>query len=188
MKRQHLEELLDRGMVMLHVDSRQPEVDVPEHLRGDPHLKLNLSYRFRPCDLEMDDQSLRVTLSFGGQPWSVQVPFSAIFSLTSHATGESLVWLEDVPAEVLANLVDMSALTGDSSVQALAHSDRAPSPDTKAKDRHAESPTLVALHGRGQAQDHSALKANKSAARIDVGNGVQQSHSSRSRSHLRLVK
>ncbi len=106
MKRPHLEQFLQRGMVMLHIDSRHPDVEVPAHLRGDAHLKLNLSYRFRPFDLQMDDERLRVTLSFGGQPHACVVPFSAVFSITSHVDGESLLWIEDAPAEVLASLVD----------------------------------------------------------------------------------
>jgi len=105
LKRDKLSKLLEHGMVMVHLDARRAGVSVPEELRDDPHLRLNLSYRFRPCDLELSDEGVQATLTFGGEPWSCRVPFDALFGLTSHVTGESLVWLEDVPEEVLALLV-----------------------------------------------------------------------------------
>jgi len=105
MKREKLRELLEAGMVMIHLDARREGVWVPGELRGDPHLRLNLSYRFRPCDIEIDEESVSATLTFGGVPWPCRIPFSALFGMTLHDSGESLVWLEDVPEEILISLM-----------------------------------------------------------------------------------
>ena len=45
-KRAILAELLEQGMVLVTVDARHQDVDVPPHLRQDAQLRLKLSYRF----------------------------------------------------------------------------------------------------------------------------------------------
>lgn len=101
-KRAVLERLLDQGMVMVHVDSRRAGVRVPVSLRGDPQLRLNLSYRFASRDLSISDVIVRCTLSFGGQPFYCELPLEAVFAVTSHATGEAIVWPETLAAALQA--------------------------------------------------------------------------------------
>lgn len=107
-KRERLKKLLDKGMVMLHLDARRPGVSVPPQFADDPHLRLNLSYRFAPYDLELGETQIRATLTFGGTPWACLVPYRAVFGLTSQSLSESLVWLEDVPEEELLSIVGNS--------------------------------------------------------------------------------
>lgn len=97
--------MLEGGMVMVHLDARLPGVSVPPEFVAEPHLRLNLSYRFRPCDLLLGEEGVQVTLTFSGVPWACHLPYESIFGMTCHASGESLVWLEDVPEEVLDFLV-----------------------------------------------------------------------------------
>jgi len=106
-KRERLKKLLDKGMVMIHLDARRPGVSVPGQFAGEPHLRLNLNYKFAPYDLELGDAQVRATLTFAGTPWLCLVPYRAIFGLTSQSLVESLVWLEDVPEEELASLVSI---------------------------------------------------------------------------------
>ncbi|MEW5853513.1 MAG: ClpXP protease specificity-enhancing factor SspB [Myxococcota bacterium] len=102
-KHDMLMSLLDEGMTMLHLDARTPGVDVPESLRGDPHLRLNLSRRFgRP--LEVKDDRVEAVLTFSGRAYRCVVPFTSVFGMSSHGTGKTLMWPEDIPAEVLAEL------------------------------------------------------------------------------------
>jgi stringent starvation protein B len=108
-KRAALEKLLDQGMVMVHVDARRPGVRVPPAFRGDPQLRLNLSYRFASHDLAVSDDYVRCTLSFQGLPYYCELPLDALFAITSHVTGEALVWpealaatLEPLPAQPAA--------------------------------------------------------------------------------------
>ena len=100
-KKQTLLGYLERGVAMLHLDARRPGVIVPPQYAQDPHLRLNLSYRFQIHDLEIDDARVQATLSFGGRPFQCIVPWAAIFGITSQATGDGQVWPEDLPVEVV---------------------------------------------------------------------------------------
>ncbi len=97
-KRASLERLLEHGMVMVHVDARRPGVRVPAALRGDPQLRLNLSYRFATHDLSVSDDYVRCTLSFQGVPFYCELPLGAVFAIASHVTGDALVWPETLAA------------------------------------------------------------------------------------------
>jgi stringent starvation protein B len=99
-KKQTLLRYLERGITMVHLDARRPGVQVPAKHSGDPHLRLNLSYRYSIPDLEIDDERVQATLSFGGAPFQCILPWAAIFGITSHA-GEGQVWPEDLPTEVM---------------------------------------------------------------------------------------
>lgn len=99
-KRAALERLLEQGMVMVHLDARRPGVRVPQSLRAEPQLRLNLSYRFASHDLAISDEWVRCSLSFSGQVFYCELPLAAIFAVTSHVTGEALVW-EDTLAGTL---------------------------------------------------------------------------------------
>ncbi len=101
-KKERLLAALEQGMVMIHLDARRPGVLVPPQLRGEAHLRLNLSYRFDPPDLSVSDWGVRSTLSFSGTRFTVAVPWSALFAIASHVTKE-LFWMypDDMPPELL---------------------------------------------------------------------------------------
>src|SRR4051794_34402467 len=98
-KKERLLAALDRGMVMVHLDARRPGVLVPDHLREESHLRLNLSYRFDPPDLAVSDWGVRCTLSFKGSRFTVGVPWSALFAITSHVSKEFWLYPDDMPPE-----------------------------------------------------------------------------------------
>jgi|SRR5215217_5379689 len=100
-KKERLLASLDQGMVMIHLDARRPGVLVPASLRGEAHLRLNLSYRFDPPDLTVTEWGVRCTLSFSGSRFTVAVPWSALFAIASHVTKESWMFMEDMPPELL---------------------------------------------------------------------------------------
>lgn len=101
-KKERLLAALEQGMVMIHLDARRPGVLVPQELRNESHLRLNLSYRFDPPDLSVTEWGVRSTLSFGGKRFTVAVPWSALFAIASHVTKE-LFWMypDDMPPELL---------------------------------------------------------------------------------------
>jgi stringent starvation protein B len=99
-KKQHLLAALDCGMVMVHLDARRPGVVVPPEFRTENHLRLNLSYRFEPSDLSVGEWGLRSTLSFSGSRFTVAIPWSAVFAITSHASQEFWMFPEDMPPEL----------------------------------------------------------------------------------------
>lgn len=104
-KKERLLQALDQGMVMIHLDARRPGVQVPPTLRGEAHLRLNLSYRFDPPDLSVGDWGVRSTLSFSGSRFTVAVPWSALFAITSHATKEFWMYPDDMPEELIQQTV-----------------------------------------------------------------------------------
>ena len=105
-KKETLLAYLARGIAMVHLDARRPGVSVPQQYATDAHLRLNLSYRYSIPDLEVGDDLVQATLSFGGRPFHCVLPWSSIFGITSNGTGEGQVWPEDLPVEVVSTLTD----------------------------------------------------------------------------------
>jgi len=99
-KKQCLLAALKRGLVMVHLDARRPGVLVPANLRCESHLRLHLSYKFVPPDLNVADAGVRSTLTFSGQPFTVAFPWTALFAVTSKVTHEFWMFPEDMPVEL----------------------------------------------------------------------------------------
>jgi stringent starvation protein B len=96
-KRATLVRMLEKGMVLVHVDARAVGVHVPLAHANDPQLRLNLSYRFASHDLEVGPTLVRCTLSFSGQQFLCELPLDAIYAATSHVSGDAVVWPESLP-------------------------------------------------------------------------------------------
>ncbi len=107
-KREVLSLLLDKGMVMVHLNARHDGVDVPLRYRSDLHLRLNLSYNFKIEDFEVGDRAVQATLSFGGQPHRCVLPWDAIFAMTSHVEPVSYLWPDDLPPELAEQAAKMA--------------------------------------------------------------------------------
>jgi stringent starvation protein B len=103
-KRDALLALLDRGLVMIHVDARRSGVAVPEYLSTEYHLRLNLSYRFALPDLQIDAWGVRATLSFRGSPFSCRIPWEAVFAMTQPPGERGWLWPNDLSPELLEAL------------------------------------------------------------------------------------
>src|SRR5688500_2449421 len=99
-KRSLLLKLLEEGVVMIHLDARQEGVMVPERFREDPHLRLNLDYAFRIPDFSVGEVEVKASLSFSGRPYPCLIPFLAIWGMSSHKTGQSVIFPESLPLEV----------------------------------------------------------------------------------------
>lgn len=108
-KREVADALLERGSLFVHLDPRTPGVVVPEYLRNQPQLVLQvgLNLVIPIPDLEVDDEGVFGTLSFNRSPFYCRVPWAAVFGLVGD-DGMGLVWQEDLPAEVAAD-VDAAA-------------------------------------------------------------------------------
>lgn len=99
-KKDRLLAALERGLVMVHLDARRAGVLVPPDLRCESHLRLHLSYRFVPPDLSVGEWGIRSTLSFSGKRFTVAIPWSALFGITSKVTHEWWMFPEDMPSEL----------------------------------------------------------------------------------------
>lgn len=95
-KRDVVAAYLQLGLTAIALDSRQPGVVVPEHLRQ-RDLILRISYKFSPPDLQVSDWGVRCTLTFTGAPAFVEVPWEAIYGTRSLVTDHTTTW--DGPPE-----------------------------------------------------------------------------------------
>ncbi|MDB4961023.1 MAG: hypothetical protein JWP01_1022 [Myxococcales bacterium] len=102
-KRRTLEQLLTRGPVLVHVDARRSEVNVPSRFREDPSLVLRFGYNLSPAigDLTVDEEAIAGTLTFSGQPFRCILPWTAVYAAMVEGEQRGTVWPEDVPEDVL---------------------------------------------------------------------------------------
>ena len=104
---------LEQGLTMIHLDARRPGVLVPEHLKHEPHLLLNLSYRFQPPDLAVGEWGVRCTLTFAGKQFTIAVPWSALYAISSHHSKEFWMYPDDMPRELLEANPERMAQSGE---------------------------------------------------------------------------
>lgn len=94
----------DDDYVLVHLDPRNKDLFVPEHLTRDSSVTLKLSRYFRG-KLEINEDVICAELLFGGEYFNCVIPFSAVWGCTSE-TGENIIWPESTPEEVLKNLLE----------------------------------------------------------------------------------
>jgi stringent starvation protein B len=100
-KRDALLRLMELGVAMVHLDARKPGVVVPPEHAKDFDLRLNFSWRYRIGDLNVGDDKIVGTLSFSGRSFRCEVPWSAVFGITSARDIEiGEVYLKDLPDEL----------------------------------------------------------------------------------------
>jgi stringent starvation protein B len=167
-KKEKLLAALDRGMVMIHLDARRPGVAVPAQFRDEAHLRLNLSYRFDPPDLSVSEWGVRSTLSFGGSRFTVAVPWSALFAITSHVTKEFWMYPDDMPQELL--------------------SQSAPQPDGSLEEVPPARPRAVLREIPGAREDDPPSRPPVEPSVAEAPPGEDDPPRPRGRGHLRLVK
>ena len=101
-KQQSLSTLMEKGVVMLHLDARRPGVRVPEHLKTQSWLRLNFNHQKGKGDIQVNEWGLRETLRFNGQWSAVAVPWSAIFALSLPEQADApTIFAEDLPEEMV---------------------------------------------------------------------------------------
>lgn len=100
-KRQKILELLDRGLVMLHLDPRHEDVVVPEHFRSQPVLRLNIAYAFNLPALDIGADDIYAVLSFDRRNFGCTVPWAALFAASlPQDAHEGVVWPTSLPPEL----------------------------------------------------------------------------------------
>ncbi|HEY1956475.1 MAG TPA: ClpXP protease specificity-enhancing factor SspB [Polyangiaceae bacterium] len=158
--------LLEKTSVLMHLDARREDVQVPRHLKTNPQLilqlGLNLAVPIR--DLDVGDDGVRCTLSFSRTPFFCVLPYPAIFAMVSEDGGRAMVWPEDVPAEV-ARAAEAEArklgLLKEATEAAEADGPRleaAPSPPKRPRPALADEPK-VRVEAKRPAKPKAAAKA-----------------------------
>jgi len=105
-KRDLVEDLLSAGPVLVHVDARQPGVQVPDTFEQDPKLVLRFGYGLTPAiiDLSVDDDAISGTLTFAGVPHRCVLIWDAVYAVVSEVDQKGMVWPDDVPSTVVQEL------------------------------------------------------------------------------------
>lgn len=101
-KRQLAVQLVERGLMHVHLDPRRPGVVVPERFTHQPALVLaygRSGLRVPIVDLVVDDDGIRATLSFSNTPFACTVPWSSIFALVD-VRSRGRVFPEDLPSDL----------------------------------------------------------------------------------------
>ena len=97
--------LLEEGDAMVCLDSRHPDVDVPESHKDNSSLNLvfNLNFK-RP--FEITEEGIFASLAFNGRPHQCTLPFSAVWSIYDPKMKNGQVWEESIPTDM--NLSDQA--------------------------------------------------------------------------------
>lgn len=98
--------LLEQATVLVHLDPRGEQVQVPAWFKRQPQLVLQIGLNMpKPIpDLNVDDDGISCTLSFSNAPHFCQLPWSSVYALIG-ASGRGMVWPDDVPKEVAGQYV-----------------------------------------------------------------------------------
>lgn len=94
-KRKTFEKFIATATVTTVFNSCLPGVVLPAEFVGKLQMQLNWSLKFNIPDLKVDESGIRGTLSFGGNPFQVFVPWHALYMVTCQ--GHTKVWQEDIP-------------------------------------------------------------------------------------------
>ena len=149
-KKEILLQLLDTGLVMVHLDPRREGVVVPPQFKDDPVLNLNLAYGFNLPSLEVDDEGVYAVLSFNRADFGCSLPWDAIFAFSCpHASHEGYVWPASLPPELRTEpqAGESQAPEGSRRQGAGAHPPEPPRP---------RGPALVVHEGRAEGDDPEA--------------------------------
>ncbi len=94
---------------MVCLDARKEEVHVPPEHKGNHSLNFILNLNFKK-PIEVAEDGICATLSFGGRPFPCVLPMEAIWAAYDPHTGRGQVWGAHAPVEVLEQLGNVAAL------------------------------------------------------------------------------
>ena len=137
--------LLEDGDAMVCLDSRHPDVDVPESHKDNSSLNLvfNLNFK-RP--FEITEEGIFASLAFNGRQYQCALPFSAVWSIYDPKMKNGQVWEESIPTDM--NLSD----------QAIVIKPEKPASNLKSVKTSGKPPTETKTEGK---RDRSHLRVIK---------------------------
>jgi stringent starvation protein B len=92
--------MIELGMVMTTIDATQSGVSVPPQFQAEIQFNLNWSENFGVADFEYDLKGVRGSLSFQGNPFYCEIPWSAVWMIRSHVEDDILPLVEHAPAHL----------------------------------------------------------------------------------------
>ncbi len=106
-KQQAVEEVLSKGDAMICLDSRYPDVQVPENHKGKEDLRLVLNLNFRRSISTLPD-GIQAELLFGGVPFLCWIPYESLWAVYNPDTGEGYLWPGETPVSLRDLMGDKS--------------------------------------------------------------------------------
>lgn len=154
--------LLEQATVLVHLDPRGEQVQVPPWFKRQPQLVLQIGLNMpKPIpDLNVDDQGISCTLSFSNSPHYCYLPWGSVYALIG-ASGRGMVWPDDVPKEVAGQYVVTTPKDDAKPRPALKAVEPSPSPDEQAAKADAKK--------KKRARKAKAAKETEKAARATRG-------------------
>ncbi len=98
-KQDFLNQMLAQGDVMVCLDARPPEVELPKAHKTNPMLNLVLSLNFRR-PFEVLEDGIYGPLSFGGRAHKCVIPFTAVWAIYEPDTQKGQVWESSIPEDI----------------------------------------------------------------------------------------
>lgn len=91
------------GRIYIVVNATLEDIRLPDHLKGDPALRLVLNTRM-PQPILIRDHSLESDFSFGGQVTACRIPMHGIWAayVPEQSLEQGIVWETDVPETIHA--------------------------------------------------------------------------------------
>ncbi|MBP9837524.1 MAG: hypothetical protein KBC84_02310 [Proteobacteria bacterium] len=125
--------------ILVHIDSSRDEVIVPQHLKGNKSLTLKLSYLFQG-ETKHNEQEISSFLRFRGQYFECILPWVAIWGITDE-NGETQIWPDELPIDVLKNMVIKQVSKKEVNPNAAAESKEKPKLKLASSEKDNQAPT-----------------------------------------------
>jgi hypothetical protein len=154
--------LLQGPSVFVHLDPRREGVLVPNWLRNQPQLvlQIGLNMAVRIPDLDVGDEGIGCTLSFNRSPFWCFMPWTAVYGLVGE-DGRGMIWPDDVPSELAAQRPRPTLVSG----QRGASDDRANGPKPALKPAAASKLAATGAESRGAAARKGGTRGDRSGKR-----------------------
>ena len=154
--------LLLKGSVFVHLDPRVESVLVPEWLKRQPQLVLQvgLDMPVPIPDLRVDDFGVFGTLSFNRTAFTCAVPWEAVFAVVGD-DGRGMVWPGSMPKEIAAEVEREAQRAGRVSEAAAAERGRDAEPKPRRRARRA-TPAAASAAAPGPAMRPARASTPKS--------------------------
>jgi hypothetical protein len=116
-KQAQFQAFLDRGSVFVHLDPRREGVEAPASVKARSRVVLQIrrALTIPLPDITVDADAVRVTLTFGGEPFRCTLPWGSMFSLVAD-DGEVTVWPLELPHELAPDRAPTAVGAGGRSV------------------------------------------------------------------------
>jgi len=156
------------GRIYIVVDATQGDVSVPDHLRGDPALRLVLNVRM-PQMIHIGDDRLDSDFSFSGQVFCCQIPMHTIWAayLPEGDLEQGIIWDDSVPEmiktvvqAVRSNVADEASQSETSQAKAPLDSEHNEQTNPPARNASTHASITVINGGGSKSKSDKAGKAN----------------------------